>query len=185
MVFMSTRSFIVSFELSRRATCATMASMICLSPVAAQQSSSPDGGVQAPQQPGWAVQCTSATRSEPLACSMEQRIVLRETGQQLARLSIQVAGSEPRTPALLIHLPLGLSIPAGVRLQVDDNDASTMDIQTCEAAGCYAGGPLSEALLASFRQGQQVKVTFRNLQAKDITVGFALAGFDKVYATIQ
>ena len=46
---------------------------------------------------------------------------------------------DTRTPSALIQLPLGLNMPDGAKLQVDDGPATDMQIQTCEASGCYAG----------------------------------------------
>lgn len=110
---------------------------------------------------------------------------MRETGQQLARLEIRVSSEEPRQPALLVHVPLGLSIRAGIKFQVDDAEPLMLDIQTCDASGCYAGNPIGPELLASLKKGNSVKVIFQNLQQNEISVGFSLAGFTANYSKIE
>ena len=120
-----------------------------LSPTIAQQTPAATSKSPAQPQSKWATQCSSVSRDKPLGCSIEQRIVLRETGQQLARISIQVNADKPSQPALLVHVPLGLSIRAGIKMQVDDAEPLKLDIQTCDAAGCYAGNPVAPELLAS------------------------------------
>ena len=43
--------------------------------------------------------------------------------------------------SLLVQLPLGLNLPVGAKLQVDDGKVVDLQIQTCEARGCYAKYP--------------------------------------------
>ena len=76
-----------------------------------------------------------------------------QTSQLLARLSIHVDGAQVPTPVLQIHLPLGLAIPQGVTMQVDNQAPQRLDIATCEANGCYARGSLSRQLLDSLKGG--------------------------------
>lgn len=163
----------------------TAISLACLLPASAQQTTTTTSDPQPQQQAAWAVQCRSEARSAPLACSMEQRIVRRETGQQVARLQIQVARTEPRVPSFVIQLPLGLSIQEGISVSVDGQEPTRFDIRTCDASGCYATGGLPDPLLDSFRIGKQVAMSFNNLQNKTITVNFSLADFATHYARIQ
>jgi invasion protein IalB len=121
----------------------------------------------------------------PLSCTLEQRVVLRETGQQLARVAVQTAGPEPRTPALLIHLPLGLSIAAGVSLSVDGSAPRQLPIQTCDAGGCYAGSTFDAELLAALQRGSNLKLDFQNLQRQPISVDFRLDGFSAGFDGIK
>ena len=46
--------------------------------------------------------------------------------------------ADTRAPVALVQLPLGLNLPAGAKLQVDDGKTSDLQIQTCEERGCYA-----------------------------------------------
>ena len=89
--------------------------------------------------PAWASKCESISRKEALNCNVEQRVILQQTGQQVARMVIQVTAAEVRKPALLIHVPLGLSIRAGLTMTIDEAEPIKFDIQTCDASGCYAG----------------------------------------------
>ncbi len=117
---------------------------------------------------------------------MEQRVVLRESGQQVARFSVQTSGAkDARKGAYLVQLPLGLSIRTGVRLKVDEREPISVDIQTCEASGCYAGGPLDEAILDGLRSGKILALLFNDLKKKEIGIQIDLAGFSAVYDKIK
>jgi invasion protein IalB len=122
----------------------------------------------------WSSQCVAADLQSPLSCSMEQRVVLRESGAK-----------EDRKGAFLIQLPLGLSIRTGVRLKVDDREPLAVDIQTCEAGGCYAGGPMTDGLVESLRGGKMMTLLFNDLQKKEIGIQIDLAGFSAVYDKIR
>src|SRR3954470_9281727 len=81
--------------------------------------------------PGWAARCTSANRSAPLECAIEQTAVLSKTGQLVVLVNIRVP-SDTHAPVALVQLPLGLNLPGGAKLQVDDGKATDLLIQTCE-----------------------------------------------------
>ena len=88
-------------------------------------------GNAAPPSPGWAARCTSASRDAPLECVIEQTAVLTKTGQLIVLVNIRVP-SDTHTPVALVQLPLGLNLPAGAKLQVDDGKIIDLQIQTCE-----------------------------------------------------
>ena len=121
-----------------------------------------------PPAPGWAVRCSSVSRDAPLECAIEQSAVLTKTGQLIVLINIRVPG-DTRTPVAIVQLPLGLNLPAGAKLQVDDGKTTDLQIQTCEARGCYTNTPISPEMLAAMKSGKQLKVSFQNLAEQTIT----------------
>lgn len=136
-----------------------------------------------PPPPGWVARCSSASRGAPLECAIEQTAVLTKTGQLIVLVNIRVP-ADTRNPVALVQLPLGLHLPAGARLQVDEGKAADLQIQTCEARGCYANLPIAADMLAALRTGKQMKVSFQNLAKETITIPMPLtdfaAAFDKI-----
>jgi invasion protein IalB len=137
-----------------------------------------------PPPPGWAARCGSASRDAPLECAIEQSAVLPRTGQLVILVNIRVP-ADTRTPSALIQLPLGLNLPGGAKLQVDDGTATDMQIQTCEARGCYAGTTIAPDLLAAMKSGKQLKISFQNLNKETLTVPLPLADFAAAYDKIK
>jgi invasion protein IalB len=135
-------------------------------------------------QPGWAARCTSASRNAPLECAMEQTAVLSKTGQLVVLINIRVP-TDTHAPVALVQLPLGLNLPDGAKLQVDDGNAINLPIQTCEARGCYASSPIAPEQLAALRTGKQLKVSFQNLGKETITIPMPLADFAAAYDKIK
>ena len=140
-------------------------------------------GNPAPQ-PGWAARCTSASRDAPLECAIEQTAVLTKTGQLIVLVNIRVP-SDTHAPVALVQLPLGLNLPAGAKLQVDDGKTIDLQIQTCENRGCYASTPIAPDLLAALKSGKQLKVSFQNLGKETITIPMPLTDFAAAYDKIK
>ncbi|VIO72570.1 hypothetical protein CI1B_42150 [Bradyrhizobium ivorense] len=148
-------------------------------PTAPQQADAPPGS-----NTGWVARCTSASRDAPLECAMEQTAVLTKTGQLIVLVNIRVA-ADTRTPVALIQLPLGLNLPVGAKLQVDEGKAVDVAIQTCEQRGCYINAPIAADILAQLKSGKQLKVSFQNLAKETITIPMPLNDFATVYDKIK
>ncbi|WP_298873094.1 invasion associated locus B family protein [uncultured Bradyrhizobium sp.] len=137
-----------------------------------------------PPQPGWIARCTSASRDAPLECAIEQNAVLTKTGQTIVLVNIRIA-PDTRKPIALLQLPLGLNLPLGAKLQVDDGKTIDLQIQTCENRGCYASTPIAPDLLASLRSGKQLKVSFQNMAKETIAIPMPLNDFAAAYDKIK
>ncbi|TWB03901.1 invasion protein IalB [Bradyrhizobium stylosanthis] len=137
----------------------------------------------APGQPGWIVRCTSASRDAPLECAMEQNAVLTKTGQTV--VLINIIAPDTRTPVALLQLPLGLNLPVGAKLQVDEGKTFDLQIQTCENRGCYASTPIAADLLTALRSGKQLKVSFQNMAKETIAIPMPLGDFAAAYDKIK
>ncbi len=134
--------------------------------------------------PGWLARCSSASRDAPLECAIEQQAVLTKTGQLVVLVNIRVP-SDTHAPVALVQLPLGMNLPAGARLQVDDGKATDLQIQTCESRGCYASAPVAADMLAALKGGKQLNVSFQTLAKETIKVPMPLADFAAAYDKIK
>jgi invasion protein IalB len=135
-------------------------------------------------QPGWTARCASIGRDAPLECAVEETAVLAKTGQLVVLVNIRVT-SDTRTPVAMVQLPLGLNLPAGARLQVDEGKTVDLQVQTCENRGCYANLPIAPDMLAALRTGKQLKISFQNLAKDPITIPMPLADFAAAYDKIK
>lgn len=153
---------------------ATTASLFVTKPAAAQTKAQ-----------NWSVSCVSRSRIAAAECSVEQRVLIRETGQTLGRLQIKIGATDAGPGALLLQIPLGVSIRAGIKIKVDDIEIETFDIQTCDAGGCYAGGLISEKLLRAAKAGKLLNAEFSDAQQRAISVNFVLDGFSAAYDDIN
>jgi invasion protein IalB len=115
---------------------------------------------------------------------MEETAVLSKTGQLIVLVNIRVVGDTHATIAL-VQLPLGLNLPAGAKLQVDEGKVLDLQIQTCENRGCYANAAITPDLLTALKSGKQLKVSFQNLAKETITIPMPLTDFAAAYDKIK
>jgi len=115
---------------------------------------------------------------------MEQTAVLTQTGQLVTKVVVRVPGAT-RAPIILLQLPMGLYLPGGVGIEVDDQKPEQFALQTCDVHGCYGGGPLSKELLASLDRGSRLTVIFQNPAQEKIKVPMAIGNFSEAYARIK
>jgi invasion protein IalB len=142
------------------------------------------GSANAPPPPGWAARCSSVSRDTPLECAIEQTAVLSKTGQLIVLVNIRVP-SDTRSPIALVQLPLGLNLPAGAKLQIDDGKAVDLQVQTCESRGCYASTPVAADMLAALKSGKQLKISFQTMTKETIAIPMPLGDFAAAYDKIK
>jgi invasion protein IalB len=153
-------------------------------PSPAAQSDSSAAAAPAAPPPGWVTRCNSGGRQDTLECVIEQSAVLTRTGQLVVLVSIRLP-SDTRSPVALIQIPLGVFLPNGVKLQVDDGKTTDIPLQTCEQRGCFAGAGIPAELLNSLRSGKQLKVSFQNLAKEVIAIPLPLGEFASAYDKIK
>ncbi len=115
---------------------------------------------------------------------MEQNAVLTKTGQLIVLINIRVP-ADTRSPVALVQLPLGLNLPVGAKLQIDEGKPVDLPIQTCENRGCYASTPVSPELLTALKSGKQLKVSFQNMAKETISIPMPLNDFAAAYDKIK
>ena len=137
-------------------------------------------GGNAPANPNWVVNCTNQAGGV-MACSMTQTLIIRETGQRLLSLVVRKTPGDPNA-AMMITMPHGLFLPAGVQLAIDDGAAIEHTIQTCDRDGCYVGLPVTGDLLQALRGGERLTVTFQNMRKETLNVPATLADFEQSWS---
>ena len=135
-------------------------------------------------QPGWVARCASPSRQAPLECVVEQQVVVQATGQQISLVNVRVPG-DTRQPVMMVQLPLGLFLPAGLTLQVDEGKAQPMTIQSCDQRACYVGLALNAELLDQMKKGQRLNLGMQSVNREPVTIVHPLADFGAQFTKIQ
>jgi invasion protein IalB len=161
-----------------------------LSPASPTSQSKTPQAVNEPQEnfktaaPGWISRCVSGSRKGPLECSMEETLVLTNTGQLVAAVAVQLQSGKPQ-PVMTIRVPGGLYIPAGLNLQIDDGKVQVVALQTCDQQGCYAEMQISAELLAALKNGKRLLITCQNAARNNFVLPLALDNFADTFQKIQ
>lgn len=148
------------------------------------QDNAPAAAPEAPPPAPWGARCASESRTTAPDCVIEQRVVLSNSGQLLAAVTIRLPPDSDK-PVIMIQTPFGLNLPAGLVLAIDDRPVETLALQTCDGGGCYAGNVVSPELLDALKRGTTMSVTFQDSAKRDIAVPVSLNGFTAAYEKIQ
>jgi invasion protein IalB len=127
----------------------------------------------------WTVRCSKGTATVPAACEMLQQ-PKDDQGQTILAVAIGKLANTPN-PGMLIILPLGIWLPPGVVLKVDDGEEIPARVERCERRGCQVELLLEPDILAKLKAGTKAEVLFQiydeNGEPQVVGVSFSLFGF--------
>lgn len=134
----------------------------------------------------WTLHCQLVQQDREI-CEMRQRIV----DQNGNRVVLAVVGRLPGIdiPGLLVLLPLGIPLPPGTFLTIDQGAERPLPIERCEAQGCRIELLLQDELLPQLKAGNQAVVSFfiydpeGKLQRVDVPI--SLIGFSAALAEVM
>lgn len=132
----------------------------------------------------WRLRCESKDAPAAGRCFLFQNIVMREGGQRLLTISVGYLPGA-KGPAAIFTMPLGMALPPGVSVAVDDGEAIRFPVERCEPAGCIGGLPLDDGLVARFKAGLEARVTFHDRNRRPITVPVSLRGFTAGFREVR
>ena len=108
----------------------------------------------------WILRCGRSEQG-PEICEMQQE----QTDDDGRPVMVVAVGTLPGTSnvGLLVMLPLGILLPAGVALQVDGGAEVPLEVQRCERAGCRIEKLVEPELLNRLKAGREATVFFEAL----------------------
>jgi len=131
----------------------------------------------------WKTQCPEKGASSK-TCHIFQNLVAKDGKSRVLHIAIgYVEGRDD--PAAIITLPLGLSLPQGVGLRVDENTPSRHPYQACFNSGCQAGFPVDSTLMAQLRGGDKAYIRVYDLSNQQIDIPISLSGFTAAIKAVQ
>ncbi len=128
---------------------------------------------------GWHVKCAAVDQGR--LCHSYFQIVDESQNQRVFSLAVH----NPKTdedPYARFQLPLGLYLPAGANLQIDDEEAVTIPVRTCLPRGCFALWTLEPDTLEALKAGQNMQVNVETINRRPLTIRFPLERFADAYA---
>lgn len=128
---------------------------------------------------GWVKICQKIDGTDKEGCMISQE-VRAENGAFLTSMAIQEIVGEQRRQ-LIVAVPLGMALQAGLLMRVDQERAIPAKFGTCLVNGCFAGIDLGNDLLTEMKKGQNIFVTVRNAQGIALDLTLPLASFPKVF----
>lgn len=137
---------------------------------------------EAVQYGDWSGRCAQGDQGR--VCNISQHLSLKESGEPLLRITIGRIPDQAQ-PVALLAVPLGVYLPDGVDIRVDEGKPKNYTYDYCDNSGCWLAYPLDQALLRAYKRGRYAKVSFANRQRDKITVPVSLKGFTKGIASLD
>mgnify|MGYP006290118237 CR=1 FL=1 len=170
-----------------RLAAALGAALFALAPLTlSAQEAEGDAGASTPPQTfqDWQFRCEVPEGSDTERCAIFQNIVVKENKQQLLNFAVTMPQAD-QPPAGVLLLPLGISLPMGVELAVDDGEPVKLAVEHCVRIGCRVVFPLRDELLAQLKAGQEATVSFHDGARRPLDIPVSLSGFTAAFNTLQ
>jgi invasion protein IalB len=152
-----------------------------------QQRLIPGGGRDGQEFQDWKLHCGHAQGQTAEICEMRQTVV--DANKKPVLLAIVGRLPNRPDPGLVMILPLGISIPPGVALKIDQGQEGRAQVTRCLAQGCQVEVLLNPDVLASFKAGTKATVGFQvtDPQGKQqrIDVPLSLLGFSAALGEVM
>jgi len=150
-------------------------------PAAAQQ---PENG---PEFFGdWGYRCAAPeaeAETAPRQCEIFQTLITSEGEQQLLHFAIGYVAEVERPVGVLV-VPLGVTLPPGIAVRVDEEEPMEFDYNRCDQQGCRIELLIGEDLIEQMRAGNQMVVAIVNGQGERIGIPVSLIGFTRAITTL-
>ena len=152
-------------------------------PAAPTDPATTEQAAPAPTAPLWLVTCSSQLDPGQLLCEFSQSIVTTQGNQRVATASFtRMAGSDETNAAFA--LPVGVLLPVGVSVSVDETKVGELIYQSCDAQGCYATASVDDVWLEAMRAGTTLVLDLQTREGQDVRLGFPLDQFSEAEAML-
>ena len=131
----------------------------------------------------WQLRCETPAGAKAEQCALVQ-YVAAEDRPNLTLVVIVLKTADNRGYLLRVVAPLGVLLPSGLGLKIDQNDIGRAGFVRCLTTGCVAEVVMDDGLIKSFKGGSQA--TFIVFQTPEEGVGIPLSmkgfanGFDSL-----
>jgi invasion protein IalB len=131
----------------------------------------------------WQIRCETPPGAQSEQCALFQSVVAEDRANVgITVLVLKTADQKSRL--MRVQAPLGVLLPAGLGLKVDNQDVGRAGFVRCLPRGCYAEVVMDDTLVSKLRTGQTA--TFFIFQTPEEGIGFPLGlkgfgdGYDKL-----
>lgn len=128
----------------------------------------------------WTMRCEAPPEAAQGAgqqiCHIFQIAKDDESGRDLVHVAIGYRGDRPE-PLAIISVPLGIFLPPGVALQIDQGNPVRAPYEVCDPDACRAGFPLTGEMISNLKNGLSLQVTLENALGQKKSLPVSLSGF--------
>jgi invasion protein IalB len=131
----------------------------------------------------WETRCETPPGAAREQCAIVQSVVDDER-PNITLVVIALKTADRKSRLLRVIAPLGVLIPTGLGLHIDNEDFGRMSFVRCLPNGCVAEVFLDDKLLARLETGQKVTFVMFETPEEGIGVPAPLAGFKEGFEAL-
>ncbi|HEX8666434.1 MAG TPA: invasion associated locus B family protein [Beijerinckiaceae bacterium] len=124
----------------------------------------------------WQMRCETPAGAKSEQCALVQN-VMAEDRPNLTLLVIALKTADGKSRLLRMVAPLGILIPAGIGLRIDDKDIGRAGYVRCLTTGCIAEAVLDDTLLGQLKGGQTATFIVFQTPEEGVGIPVSLNGF--------
>jgi invasion protein IalB len=159
------------------AALAALVALTLASPVRAQ-------GVVKSVHGDWQIRCDAPPGAPGDQCALIQSVT--DADRPNVGLSVIVLKTaDQKTPLLRVLAPLGVLLPSGLGLKIDQTDIGKAGFVRCLPNGCVAEVVMDDTLVRQLRTGQNATFIIFQTPNEGIGIPMSLNGFGDGYARLQ
>lgn len=141
-----------------------------------------EGTVKA-QHGDWQVVCKPPPPgSKNEACAIVQSVTAEDRNN--VGLTVYFQKFSNGTRVLRVFAPLGILLPPGLGLKIDDKDVGHAPFLRCHNFACYAQVVVEDALVEKLKTGKTAIFIIFQTEEAGIGIPISLTGFDKALASL-
>ena len=151
---------------------------------AAGAPNNPEGGVVRSQHGDWQLVCKPPPPgAKAEVCALVQSVTAEDRGN--VGLTVYVQKFSNGTKVLRVFAPVGVLLPPGLGLKIDNQDVGNAPFLRCHTFACYAQVVMDDALIAKLKAGKQAVFIIFQTEEAGIGIPISLNGFDKAIAVLN
>ena len=131
----------------------------------------------------WDMRCETPAGASREQCAIIQSVAA-EDKPNVNLVVIVLKTSDGKSRLLRVIAPLGVLLPAGLGLKIDETDVGRAGFVRCLPSGCVAEVVMEDKLIDQMAAGQSATFIIFNTPEEGIGIPLALAGFKDVFAKL-
>ena len=124
----------------------------------------------------WQVRCETPPGAPSEQCALVQAVTA-EDRPNLGLTVIVLKTADQKSRLMRVFVPLGVLLPKGLGLRIDQTDIGSAGFVRCLPNGCVAEVIMDEKLVAQLRSGKQALFLIYQTPEEGIGMPVSLAGF--------
>ena len=132
----------------------------------------------------WQQRCETPAGAQAEQCAIVQNVAA-EDRPNVTLLVIVLSTADNQSKLLRVVAPLGVLLPAGLGLRIDEEDVGRAGFVRCLATGCVAEVVMDETLIGQLREGTEATFIVFQTPEEGIGIPVSLNGFGEGLDSLQ